>query len=682
MSRGGRNQIERSSRYARFERGMESNGIPPSPISSGEQSVWVDVSPLLEAAGNELKEGELIHGENFSLFAAMSALEIMDPKMDAGMEKFGYRSVEEAIENGAAPIPFSTDKTTDIQCIIDVMDHLLSCEAAWHKGYPLAQTVFSCIYLLRLERTSSHALLHSYCRMIRTTCNSVLSVVSDARTHEWKKQLLANSVPVKTQRRRRFLVYYYHVLMCMRKAQGRGLELARKHIASCLAELASIYGSSEFLMANAHGIRQAVIEDRTTASGCQPIGFHTGLDNVAPTPPRAIKIISWKKALEYFEKLLQDLDIICSFRLDPLLEDVLQFVVQFQKSQPDLVARAHLQLLLVQDGKLYGRDPLSDVISRAALSQVIKDQSFQKNEFIIQLGQLVINLLKILCTNAAWQRRKLGKILQDWGATAAQLQLSSKREVDNVLNIRVEEEESMKLSKHLLCWTEEQTYWIAGRFLMLGFELELYSPSEYCMVYWYLYIVMFKLLEKAQLRIVQTNDSSKKKGKKKRDPLKDGAKEIQYPSHILLLQCYINLSEGLAMMLAALSNENSNFEKPSIFNTEQERFIQHFELLQKAHVPEGVSYIMFKDLMNHVNFSTIMRYNYFGAAQLIARDLKGRFSGDPEKMSELRRVEQVAEHNKIALNVICQAGIKDPSLKVSFEFTHHACFAIAVVKRS
>ncbi|XP_020530591.1 N-alpha-acetyltransferase 35, NatC auxiliary subunit isoform X2 [Amborella trichopoda] len=735
MSRGGRNQIERSSRYARFERGMESNGIPPSPISSGEQSVWVDVSPLLEAAGNELKEGELIHGENFSLFAAMSALEIMDPKMDAGMEKFGYRSVEEAIENGAAPIPFSTDKTTDIQCIIDVMDHLLSCEAAWHKGYPLAQTVFSCIYLLRLERTSSHALLHSYCRMIRTTCNSVLSVVSDARTHEEEdlfimafglplkgegdkkclsmlsaveetiaRQLRACKNPTKKKvldmeplqsnpdleegyckallSRIRFRKYYYHVLMCMRKAQGRGLELARKHIASCLAELASIYGSSEFLMANAHGIRQAVIEDRTTASGCQPIGFHTGLDNVAPTPPRAIKIISWKKALEYFEKLLQDLDIICSFRLDPLLEDVLQFVVQFQKSQPDLVARAHLQLLLVQDGKLYGRDPLSDVISRAALSQVIKDQSFQKNEFIIQLGQLVINLLKILCTNAAWQRRKLGKILQDWGATAAQLQLSSKREVDNVLNIRVEEEESMKLSKHLLCWTEEQTYWIAGRFLMLGFELELYSPSEYCMVYWYLYIVMFKLLEKAQLRIVQTNDSSKKKGKKKRDPLKDGAKEIQYPSHILLLQCYINLSEGLAMMLAALSNENSNFEKPSIFNTEQERFIQHFELLQKAHVPEGVSYIMFKDLMNHVNFSTIMRYNYFGAAQLIARDLKGRFSGDPEKMSELRRVEQVAEHNKIALNVICQAGIKDPSLKVSFEFTHHACFAIAVVKRS
>jgi hypothetical protein len=28
--------------------------------------------------------------------------------------------------------------------------------------------------------------------------------------------------------------------------------------------------------------------------------------------------------------------------------------------------------------------------------------------------QLVLNTLKILCTNSAWQRRKLGKMLQDW----------------------------------------------------------------------------------------------------------------------------------------------------------------------------------------------------------------------------------------------------------------------------
>lgn len=51
----------------------------------------------------------------------------MDPKMDSGIV-CRYYSVDEAIESGAAPVPVSLDKTGDVQCIIDIMDHLLACE--------------------------------------------------------------------------------------------------------------------------------------------------------------------------------------------------------------------------------------------------------------------------------------------------------------------------------------------------------------------------------------------------------------------------------------------------------------------------------------------------------------------------------------------------------------------------
>lgn len=47
--------------------------------------------------------------------------------MDSGMV-CTYYSLDEAIENGAAPVPISADKTTDVRCIIDIMDHLLVCE--------------------------------------------------------------------------------------------------------------------------------------------------------------------------------------------------------------------------------------------------------------------------------------------------------------------------------------------------------------------------------------------------------------------------------------------------------------------------------------------------------------------------------------------------------------------------
>ncbi|KAK7292038.1 hypothetical protein RIF29_07668 [Crotalaria pallida] len=712
----------------------------PNSIPSGDNSVWADVSPLLHAASQDLQEGELIHGDNFNLFAAMSAVEIMDPKMDSGIV-CTYYSLDEAIENGAAPVPISADKTTDVQCTIDIMDHLLACEATWHKGHSLAQTVYSCLYLLQPERTSSHALLHSYCKVIRATCHAVLSVVSDTRTHEEEdiftmtydlplgrdgdekclsmlnaveetisRQLRACKVLSSKRRisedmdplqsnpdleegyckallcRLRFRKHFYHLLVSMKRPQGRGLELARKHIASCILEIDHIRKSSEFLRANAQKMSKQNV-DNTTASGCQPIGFDASLNSrlSAPTPPRSIKILCWEKVLEYFMKLLQDLDIICSYSLDPSLDAAFLFVVKFQKSQPDLVSRAHLQLLLVQDGRLYGRDPIFSVITKAAgLPEVTKIHDIQKNECMVHLGQLVINLLKILCTNAAWQRRKLGKMLQDWRVTYVQLELAFKKEFGEASNTPKNENICFKIFQHILAWVEEQTYWIASRFLILGFELELYTIHDYCMVYWYIYVVLIKLCEKKHLRMAMSSGaiSAKKKPKKKKDSLKDAGIDYQIPAAVLFLQSQMYLAEGLSMMFAALRNERRIVPPQSPFNTEHEIFIQQFELLQKACLPDRISYMSFKESTVHASFSTLAMYDYFKEAQRIAKEVKSSFANDPDKMAELRRIEQVAEHNSIALNVICRVGALDPSLNISFTFCHHPFFATAIVKRS
>ena len=84
----------------------------------------------------------------------------------------------------------------------------------------------------------------------------------------------------------------------MRKLQGKGFELARKHIASCLSELDSMLQQEEFVGSkNTCGTVTDSAKDETTASGCQPIGFDSTLNSrlSAPTPPRAIKLLSWRK---------------------------------------------------------------------------------------------------------------------------------------------------------------------------------------------------------------------------------------------------------------------------------------------------------------------------------------------------------------------------------------------------
>lgn len=135
-------------------------------------------------------------------------------------------------------------------------------------------------------------------------------------------------------------------------------------------------------------------------------------------------------------------------------------------------------------------------------------------------------------------------------------------------------------------------------------------------------------------------------------------------------------------MLAALRNEHMMVQSPSPFNTEHERFIQHFELLQKACIPDQSSYPLFKDSTIQTRLSNLVRYDHFKDAQKIVKEVKSSFSNNPEKSAELRRLEQVAEHNSIALNIISRAAALDPALKVSFEFNHHPYFATAVVKRS
>lgn len=136
------------------------------------------------------------------------------------------------------------------------------------------------------------------------------------------------------------------------------------------------------------------------------------------------------------------------------------------------------------------------------------------------------------------------------------------------------------------------------------------------------------------------------------------------------------------MMLAALRNESNSFQLPSIFNSEQERFIQHFDLLQKARLPEHITYYSFRESASHASIADLTKYNFFKEIHKITPSLRGSFASEPEKLAEIRQIEQVAEHNRIALNIISQVGAGDPSLRVSFEFTHHPHFAVAVVRRS
>ena len=94
----------------------------------------------------DLSLGELVHDESFGLFEAMSAIEMMDPKMDAGMMTSGGSCRRPPLTYATAQAGGHLD-TSGNSDLIGVYDQTLACLVTWLEGHSLAQTVFTNLYL-------------------------------------------------------------------------------------------------------------------------------------------------------------------------------------------------------------------------------------------------------------------------------------------------------------------------------------------------------------------------------------------------------------------------------------------------------------------------------------------------------------------------------------------------------
>ncbi|RHY38757.1 hypothetical protein DYB38_004893, partial [Aphanomyces astaci] len=87
--------------------------------------------------------GQLVHVPDFNYFESMSALELMDPKMDSGMlaPDEVILTVAERLEKGLVPLTF-----TSAADLLATLDRMEQCEAAWRNGQPMAQSLLTCLY--------------------------------------------------------------------------------------------------------------------------------------------------------------------------------------------------------------------------------------------------------------------------------------------------------------------------------------------------------------------------------------------------------------------------------------------------------------------------------------------------------------------------------------------------------
>ena len=161
----------------------------------------------------ELDKGQMLHADSFHLGDSMSALEMMDPKMDAGVINAKNASV---IPAGACPrsslfacvrprkcrarVPaFSrllyswaadecfdrglVDLDPDVPTTLMSMDKLLALEMTWMRGTAMVQTLFTCLYCQRPAAIRNKT-LKVYCQGVLKTCEVAKRAASRASVYE------------------------------------------------------------------------------------------------------------------------------------------------------------------------------------------------------------------------------------------------------------------------------------------------------------------------------------------------------------------------------------------------------------------------------------------------------------------------------------------------------------------
>ena len=96
---------------------------------------------VLQAAGS-LGVGEFMAVETFSLLESMSALELMDIKMDPPERAAKPIDLQELVDAGQLPL-----ESLSLASARALALGLLVREVAWCNGTSLAETVFTCLYL-------------------------------------------------------------------------------------------------------------------------------------------------------------------------------------------------------------------------------------------------------------------------------------------------------------------------------------------------------------------------------------------------------------------------------------------------------------------------------------------------------------------------------------------------------
>lgn len=700
-------------------------------VDSKSRYDWKDITEEFMSSASALQMGELLHDTNFGLFEAMSAIEMMDPKMDAGMMcnqiQRKVLTFDSALESGAIKI-----KDLSIPELIGIMDTSLACLVTWLEGHSLAQTVFTNLFLhnpymiddkclkafsilmLKLvdhirDRVNRAGVFEEEDFQSLTYGFKMAADVTDARATGMMKEVeddlnriikmtrskVGEERDAQTEQeheitnalfsRVKFFRLFLTALLSFSKEKCEGIPQAQKLICQLLELLPIIRDT--ICMGIQPDNKEVGKNDYPTIMGFEPLVNQRLLP---PTFPRYTVIRSREEALGHIEGLLYRLQIVTTVPELTTFHIIMEAFQEFSKSSPCVLSRSILQLTLLPVNKrVFGvhtmvdflKDTIRNFIAPPVLSQksALYNNSQAKqyvDAWFVQVVRPFTALVQITGHNRARQRDKWAHILEDLSALQEEAD-----KVDACLHQMLTKMEPNR--QHIAClgnWVLYHTLQAMISYLLAGFELELYATYEYHYVYWYLYEMLYSwlintlhradnfLLENETMADSQQKGRSNKKNKKKKR-IKTLNKEIT------LAQAGQQMFGGYYKAVMGFRLDGKMQMPEFQFDCEEVRYSHRFQPFTNVSTPPYIPYVQYKEM------SDLKRYepdatavSLYGAACKCFHQAKSLLESFHNPSEEVQAMIKVAKVNFVVMKILMGGHKKDSQEPPVFDFTSHPVY--------
>lgn len=679
---------------------------------------WVDITQEFKNAVKDLELGELLHDELFGLFEAMSAIEMMDPKMDAGMIcNRGVRKItsfDQAVNDNLLKLNNITNEE-----LIGIIDTTFACLVSWLEGHSLAQTVFINLYLhkpymiedkvLKVFSLSIYKLLEviknfvhkalvyeeedfqpmQYGYMLNPDVSEMrlvgmLREVEEELHKKGRTKQVDNNIN-GVHARIKFIRVFLQALMHLRKED---ISTTPNLISDCHRLFASALEMLNIMLDTVQIGVPTLPNDGCDNQEISLFCFEPSINQrlLPPTFPRYTKIKSRREALAYFVEMIERFKIVCKITSVTSLHQALDFFIDFSKTSPCILSRSALQLLYPGPQSNILRDYLREAVKSFISPPALTIKSLTSNQqvkhyvdsFLMRCTRPFTLFLQLCGHNRARQRDKLAHLLEEFTA----LQDDAER-VDTYLhNISA----APPLSRqHVACfgtWILYHTLRIMIMYLLAGFELELYSVHEYYYIYWYLYEFLYgwliSALSRADSLLVQNeyvNEAQKSRNTSKKKP-KNKKKPRPYNRDIIYFQALQNMCGGYYKALMGFRLDGKLQMPNPRFDSEQVRYEHRFAPFQNLLTPPPVVYSEFREMTSFERFQQPVdsKYLYISGLKHFhhARQLLENLPNE----NDLHDLLKICKTNYVVLNLLAGGHKKDSLTPPIFDFSVDRYFAI------